>query len=239
MNPIDSITEIADRDGFAALPALTQADLCGLGAADKALVCQRTWDWWLGLGEQGRERAAAKSLEFLASRELIVPVHGDVPAVPAPELGLILAARSNPEPLVLCQVPGVDSALYPRFFGMTEEGTGLRVLVCERLTERSLAPGTQSDFGTMLTYALMTPFWVGKMLAAWARAVCSLAPSESPVVDVYARGEDGQLDRARYEVRCDGKLFEISRPALAIPSERLDEMQVARKLALALIGAVR
>jgi hypothetical protein len=237
VNDIDAITAIAERDGSASLPALTQADLCALGIADKSLVCQRTWDWWLGLGEQGRAELADKSLELLAFRELIRPVRGGVPAVPVPELGMILSARSYPEPLVTCQVPGMDAALNPRFFGMTQEGTGLRVLVCELLTERPSGPGDHAEFGTMLSYTLVTPAWAGKVLAAWARVVGGFGFGEPPVIDIFARDEDGRLDRDRYEVRRYGEFFDVRRPATALPPERLDEMQVTRLLTAALLGA--
>lgn len=239
MRSIDEVAAVAERDGFAPLPALTQAELCALGAAGKALVCQRTWDWWLGRGEQGQAESAARALEFLAYRELIVPVNSDVPAVPVPELGLVLTARSNPEPLVICQVPGIDAGRCPRFFGMTEEGNGLRVLVCEILTDRPPGSGGQDTFGAMLSYTLVTPFRAGTMLAAWARAVAGFAASEPPVVDIFAPGPDGRLAQDRYEVRRDGGFdFEVRRPAAGRAPERLDETQVARKLALALIGSV-
>jgi hypothetical protein len=237
VNAIDSITAITERDGSAPLPALTQADLCALGAADKSLVCQRTWDWWLSFGEQGRTEIAAKSLELLAFRKLIVPVRDRVPAVPVPELGMILSARSYPEPLVMCQVPGADAALHPRFFGMTQEGTGLRVLVCELLTERPSGPGDHAEFGTMLSYTLVTPAWAAKALAAWARVVGGFGTGEPPVIDIFARDRDGQLARDRYEVFRDGEFFDVRRPATALPPERLDEMQVTQLLTAALIGA--
>jgi hypothetical protein len=237
VNAVDSIAALAERDGSAALPALTQADLCALGAADKSLVCQRTWDWWLGLGEQGRKEMAAKSLELLAFRKLIVPVRGDVPAVPVPELGMILSARSYPEPLVTCQVPGADAALHPRFFGMTQEGIGLRVLVCELLTERPSGPGDHAEFGTMLSYTLVTPAWAAKVLAAWARVAGDFGTGEPPVIDIFARDSGGRLARDRYEVFRDGEFFGVRRPATALPPERLDEMQATQMLTAALIGA--
>lgn len=236
---IDSITALAERDGSAPLPALTQADLCALGAADKSLVCQRTWDWWLALGETGRAEMAARSLELLAFRKLIVPVREGVPAVPVPGLGMILSARSYPEPLVTCQVPGRDAALNPRFFGMTQAGTGLRVLVCELLTDRPSGPGGQAEFGTMLSYTLVTPAWAAKVLAAWARVASDFRTGEPPVIDIFARDGDGRLARDRYEVFRDGGFFDVRRPATALPPERLDDMQVTQLLTAALIGAER
>jgi hypothetical protein len=236
---IDSLTSAAERDGTAPLPALTQADLCALGVADKSLVCQRTWDWWLGLGKRGRKAMEAKSLELLAFRKLIMPVSGSVPAVPVPKLGMILSARSYPEPLVTCQLPGRDATQNPRFFGMTQEGAGLRVLVCELLTDRPSGPGDRAEFGTMLSYALVTPAWAAKMLTAWARVASGFRTGEPPAIDIFARDGDGQLARDRYEVFRAGEFFDVRRPATSLPPERLDEMQVTQLLTAALIGAER
>jgi len=238
-NVIDSLAATAERDGSAPLPALTQADLCVLGAADKALLCQQTWDWWLGLGEQGRAETASKSLELLAFRKLIRPAHGSVPAVPVPELGMILAARSSPEPLVTCQVPGQDATRNPRFFGMTQQGTGLRVLVCEMLTGTPSGPGDSSELGTILSYAIVTPVWAATMLAAWARIAGDFAVGQPPTIDIYARDADGRLALDRYEIICDGEFSDVRRPATALPPQRLDEMLVAQLLTAALTGTAR
>jgi hypothetical protein len=73
MNPVDSLAAAAERDGMVPLPALSQAELCALGAAGKGLVCQRTWAWWTGLGEDTRADLATSSLELLAVRRLIRP----------------------------------------------------------------------------------------------------------------------------------------------------------------------
>jgi hypothetical protein len=235
---IDAATALAERDGSAPLPALTQADLCALGAAEKALLCRRTWDWWLGLGERGRAEMAAKSLELLAFRELLMPGRGSVPAVPVPVLGMILAARSSPEPLVTCQVPGLDAARNPRFFGMTQQGTGLRALVCELLTDTPSGPGDSAELGTILSYALVTPAWAAKMLAAWARIAGDFAASQPPAIDIFARDSGGRLGRDRYEILRDGEFFNIRRPATALRPQRLDEMLVTQLLTDALTGAV-
>jgi hypothetical protein len=236
---IDAVTATAERDGTAPLPALTQADLCALGAADKALLCQRTWDWWLGLGERGRAEMAAKSLELLAFRELIVQARGSGPAVPVPELGMILAARSSPQPLVTCQVPGLDAAFNPRFFGMTQRGTGLRVLVCELLTSTPSGPGDSAELGTILSYALVTPAWAARMLATWARIAGDFAAGQPPAIDIFGRDADGRLGLDRYEIVREGAFFVVRRPATSLPPQRLDEMLVTQVLTDALIGAAR
>jgi hypothetical protein len=238
-NVIDALTATAERDGKAPLPALTQADLCALGVADKALVCKNTWNWWLSLGERGREETAANSLSLLTFRELLMPARGPVPAVPVPELGLILAARSAPEPLAICNLPGQDAGSNPRFFGMTQRGTGLRVLVCELLTDKPTSPGDSAGFGNEITYALVTPWYAATMLATWARIASDFADSEWPTIDIYARDPGGQLVLYRHELLLDGDLFYVRRPAISQPPQRLDEIMAIKLLTTALTGAVR
>jgi len=236
---IDALTATAERDGKASLPALTQADLCALGVAGKALLCQDTWDWWLSLGERGREKTAANSLSLLAFRELLMPARGQVPAVPVPELGLILAARSAPEPLAICNLPGQDAGSNPRFFGMTQRGTGLRVLVCELLTDKPTSPGDRAGFGNEITYALVTPWYAATMLSTWARIASACADAEWPTIDIYAHNPGGQLVLDRHELLLDGDLFYARRPAIPQSAQRLDEMMVTQLLTAALTEAVR
>jgi hypothetical protein len=236
---IDALAAAAEQDGTAPLPALTQADLCALGAADKALLCQPTWDWWLSLGDHGRQQTAAKALDFLAYRQLLMPARARVPAVPVPELGLILAARSAPEPLVTCQVPGLDATRNPRFFGLTQQGRGLRALVCELLTATPSGPGDSTELGTILSYALVTPAHAATMLVTWARITSDFAADEPPEVDIYARDAEGRLALARHQIRQDGGLFDVRRPATALPPQRLDEMLTAELLTAALAGTAR
>jgi hypothetical protein len=239
-NVIDALTATAERDGKAPLPALTQADLCALGAAEKALLCQPTWDWWLSLGERGREETAANSLSLLAFRELLMPARGRAPAVPVPELGLILAARSDPAPLVTCQLPGQDATSNPRFFGMTQRSTGLRVLVCELLTDDPAGgPGNDAGFGNAIIYSLVTPGYAATMLATWARIASRFADAEWPAIDIHAHDPGGQLVLDRHEILLDGELFCARRPAIPQPPQRLDEMMVTQLLTTALTGAVR
>ena len=83
----------AERDGIAALPALSQAELCALGAAGRSLVCERTWTWWTALGAGDRAALTVRSVELLAVRKLITAAGDPVRAAPAPGLAMILAAR--------------------------------------------------------------------------------------------------------------------------------------------------
>lgn len=237
MNAVDEITAVVERDGAATLPALTQAELCALGAADKSLVCKRTWEWWTGFRDAEREDLAARALGLLAHRGLVVPASGEVPGVPVPELGLILAARTQPEPVVTCQIPGKDAAFEPRFFGMTEEGAGLRVLVCEILTSKPSGPGERADFGTMLSYALVTPGRTAQIICAWARAAARREAAAKPAVNMFGHGVEGQPYADRFELRPDGRCFGLHHAGAGIPPGRFDEMRTVKMLTDALMRA--
>ena len=234
MNAIDALAAAAERDGETPLPLLTQADLCALGAAGKTLVCARTWTWWTGLSSTEREALAAKSLEVLVLRGLITPASGKAPAVPVPELGLILGARANARLVVTCQVPGEDTAFEPRFFGITQQDAGLRAVVRETLTPDAPGPGGQADLGTILRYTLMTPAHAATTMTAWARG-----KGTATQLDVYGHGADGRISLDRFEIRPAGTLFDVYRPAGGIPPGRFDHMELRQMLTSALAGAAR
>lgn len=225
------------REEAALLPALSQAELCALGAASKSLVCERTWAWWTGLGERERASLASSSLELLAVRGLLRPGGGAGAVAPAPELAVILTARTRPEPVVTCQVPGQDAALEPRFFGLTDRQRGLRRLVCETLTDETAAPGGQHEFGTVLRYALLTPARAARALAGWARTAAGPASAQPPVIDVFGHDTEGRFRHDRLQVRADGECFDARRDA--IPPGRFDEMGLCQMLENMLTGAAR
>ena len=155
---IGQLVAAAERDGAVPLPALSQAELCVLGAAGSSLVCARTWAWWTGLAERKQADLALRSLELLAVRGLIVPEGGrDGGTAADPALSIVLAARARPEPAVACQVPGQEASFQPRLFGLSQPGRGLRVLVRETLTGHPAGPDGRAEFGTACRYALLTP----------------------------------------------------------------------------------
>jgi hypothetical protein len=232
MNPVDSLVAAAGRDGTVPLPALSQAELCALGAAGKGLVCQRTWAWWTGLGEDERAGLTASAVELLAVRGLIRPGDGPVPAVPAAALAVILTARLQPEPAVVCQVPGQDAAFCPRFFGMSAEGARPSMLVRETLTGQHAGIG---EFGMLLRYALVTPNAAAWDLVGWARSAASVAGARPPVIDIYGHDGPGRLRRGRLWVRPVGGFFEGRRDGI-MPA-RLDEKRLCQILATMLTGA--
>lgn len=234
MNKVEALASAAERDGSVELPVLTQADLCALGAAHQSLICERTWNWWTDLDRDQQAGLTAKSLEILALRGLVVPSAGRIPAVPSPELGLILAARTRPQIVVICQVSGQDAAFEPRFFGITAQQGGLRALVRETLTTDAPSPGGRADLGTILRYTLMTPLSAADAVASWARRRGAV-----PTADVFGHGETGLLSLDRFEIRPAGDLYDVRCPAGGIPPGRLDPMELRQALTSAFTGAAR
>lgn len=234
MNTIDALAFAAERDGPVDLPLLTQAELCALGAACQSLICERTWAWWTGLADSQREDLTAKSLDILALRKLLSPAGNSSAAAPSPKLGLILAARTHPQVIVTCQVPGSDAAFEPRFFGITSQRGGLRALVRETLTADAPGPGGRADFGTVLRYTLMTPYDAADAMTAWASS-----RGAATTIDMFGHGTDGLLDLDRFEIRPAGDMYDVHRPAGGIPPGRLDHMELRQLLADALTGAAR
>lgn len=241
MNAVDEITAAAEREGEAPLPALTQAELCALGAAAESLVCERTWNWWAGLDEDERVRLTARALGLLTHRGLVRPGRGDLPGIPVPELGLILAARARPRLIVVCQVPGKVATFEPRFFGMTATGTGLRVLVREILTDEPSGPGGRRDFGTVLAYALVTPARAAELICEWAREAGQRYGGDAarPVVDLFGHHGDGQPFQNRFELRPAEKSFDVRYVDTGIPPGRFGENRTRQMLTDELIRAGR
>lgn len=149
-NAVDVLVRMAAERGAIPLPALTEAELCALGAAKNSLVTERAAQWWGSFGDDEREGLVVRALALLATRRLLSPASGEVPAVPVPALGVILAARANPEPLVVCHVvKDIDAArdgdfsradgrevahddtMAPRFFGLAGQDGRTRAVVCE------------------------------------------------------------------------------------------------------------
>lgn len=149
-NAVDVLVRMTARHGAMPLPALTEAELCALGAAKNSLVTERTARWWGSFDDDEREGLVVRALSLLAARRLLSPAQGEVPAVPIPALGVILAARAIPEPLVACHVvKDIDAArdgdfsradgrevahddtMAPRFFGLAGKDGKTRAVVCE------------------------------------------------------------------------------------------------------------
>jgi hypothetical protein len=155
----------------------------------------------------------------------------------SPELAVIVAARTSPRPLAICQVPGRDDMnwCHPRFFGITSLGRMLRVLMCEVLTERPAGLHGQPTLGTILRYTLMTPERTAQMITSWAALIPEgQRRSGPPTVTLVAHGGQNTLSKASMGVRPDHGRFIVTRmhregtADLAMP---LDEAQAISELA--------
>jgi hypothetical protein len=215
----------AERDGGIKLADLSQAELCALRAETTSLVCERTCQWWVRLGRARRERLGRTALDLMAARRLLRLPPGASAAdlyesgqltneQLAPELAIILAARTSPRPLVACRVPGQDDLnwCHPRFFGITSPGRSLRALLCEVLTGKPAGLHRQPTLGTILRYTLMTPDRTARMITSWAQ----LFPDGQqrggqPAVTLLAHRERQMLDQERLQIRSRDSALTLTR----------------------------
>jgi hypothetical protein len=215
----------AERDGGIMLAELSQAELCALRAEIASMVCERTCRWWVRLGAARRQQLGRMALELMVTRGFLHPPPGTDAAEMyesgqltnehlAPELAIILAARTSPRPLVACQVPGLDASswCHPRFFGITGPGRELRALLCEVLTSKPAGLRGQPVFGTILRYTLMTPGRTARMITSWAGLFADgAAHGGPPTVTLLAHGDAGMLDQEHFQIRPESGIFTVTR----------------------------
>jgi hypothetical protein len=247
----EKLITAAERTGGIKLAELAQAELCALRAETTSLVCERTARWWARLGDARREELGGKALDLLVARKLLrLPPDANPKEIYeadqltnehlAPELAIILAARTGPRPVVTCQVAGQDALnwCHPRFFGITTPAGALRALVCEVLTEYPAGLHGRPTLGTILKYALMNPERTAKMIAAWARVI----PNGTPTITLFAHGSQATLDREGFQIRPHGCTYTVTRSGSggrADPPATLDEAGTLIELASALTRMAR
>jgi len=241
----------AERNGGVMLAELSQAELCALRGETLSLVCEPTTRWWVRLGTGKRRELGHLALDLMAIRGLLrLPPGASAIGMYeagqlsnehlAPELAIILAARTSPRPLVSCQVPGLDDLnwCHPRFFGMTSPGHRLRVLLCEVLTQHPAGLLGQPTLGTILRYTLMTPERTAKMIACWATAVAAGRQLGGlPATTLLAHGDQGTLDQERFQIEPGHGIFIVTRSGpdgRADPPVMLDEAGTIMALGSAL-----
>jgi hypothetical protein len=216
----------ADASGVARLPALSAAELWVLCGVDQVLATEPEARWWAGLAALDREKLTGAVLEFLTDRGLLRPAGEREPAAereqageaeqagePEPAvagqpgrllvsaaLGMIVAARQNPEVVVIASEPDGSVAGAPRMFGVGQAGALPRAVVGEHVSGKVVRP-----FGPVHDFSLLSPARAGHVLAVWAtrtgggaRPGERAAAGQPRIVDVYAY-RDGELasrDRA-------------------------------------------
>lgn len=234
----------AERNGGIMLAELSQAELCTLRAESASLVCERTMRWWARLSAGEQRELGHLALELLVHRGFLrLPPRTSAVQMPdlsqafSPELAVIIAARTSPRPLAVCQVPGSDDMnwCHPRFFGITSPGRMLRVLMCEVLTEHPAGLHGQPTLGTILRYTLVTPERTAQMITSWATLIPEgQRRSGPPTVTLVAHGGQNTLTQESIGVRPEHGRFIVTRMRpdgtsdLAMP---LDEAQAISELA--------
>jgi hypothetical protein len=207
----------AETTGVARLPALSAAELWVLCGVDQVIAAEPEARWWAGLAEPDREKLTGAVLEFLTDRGLLRPADEQEPAgepgPPGPTtaaqpgrllvsaaLGMIVAARQNPEVVVIATESDGSAAGAPRMFGVGQAGALPRAVVGEHVSGKVMRP-----FGPVHDFSLLSPSRAGHVLALWAmraghaeRPGQRAAGGQPRILDVYAYtgGELASRDRA-------------------------------------------
>lgn len=214
----------ADSSGVALLPALSTAELWVLCGVDQVIAAEPEARWWAGLAAPDREKLTRGVLQFLTDRGLLRSAGEREPdAEPgltaagqpgrllvSAALGMIVAARQNPEVVVIATEPDGSVTGTPRMFGVGQAGGLPRAVVGEHVSGKVIRP-----FGPVHDFSLLSPDRAGHVLALWAtRTGGGAGPGERAaggqprIVDVYAYtgGELASRDRATVSGSGDGHL---------------------------------
>ena len=212
----------ADSAGVALLPALSTAELWVLCGVDQVIAAEPEARWWAGLAAPDREKLTRGVLQFLTDRGLLRPAgERDPDAEPgltatgqpgrllvSAALGMIVAARQNPEVVVIATESDGSVTGTPRMFGVGQAGGLPRAVVGEHVSGKVIRP-----FGPVHDFSLLSPDRAGHVLALWAtRTGGGAGPGERAaggqprIVDVYAYtgGELASRDRATVSGSGDG-----------------------------------
>ena len=132
-------------------------------------------------------------------------------------LGMIVAARQNPEVVVIATEADGSVTGTPRMFGVGQAGGLPRAVVGEHVSGKVIRP-----FGPVHDFSLLSPDRAGHVLALWAtRTGGGAGPGERAaggqprIVDVYAYtgGELTSRDRVTVSGSGDGHLVTRQRRA--------------------------
>jgi hypothetical protein len=226
----------ADSSGVARLPALSTAELWVLCGVDQVIATEPEARWWAGLAAPDREKLTRGVLQFLTDRGLLRPAGEREPgAEPGPgagpgltaagqrgrllvsaALGMIVAARQNPEVVVIATESDGSVTGTPRMFGVGQAGGLPRAVVGEHVSGKVIRP-----FGPVHDFSLLSPDRAGHVLALWAtRTGGGAGPGERAaggqprIVDVYAYtgGELASRDRATVSGSHGGHLVTRQQP---------------------------
>jgi hypothetical protein len=183
----------ADASGVALLPALSTAELWVLCGVDQVLAAEPEARWWAALAEPDREELTRAVLELLTQRRLLRPGSESGRLLVSAALGMIVAARQNPEVVVITTEPDGSVAGTPRMFGVGQAGVLPRAVVGEHVSGKVMEP-----FGPVHDFSLMSVARAGHVLARWAtraEAGEQTAGEQTRIVDFYAYADGGLASR--------------------------------------------
>jgi hypothetical protein len=191
------------------LPALTREELFALGDAP-ALVHAGDQQWWDALGPAERELVAATAQRSLIARNLLV-AHPERDAfVPAPDVGVVLAARQAPSWLLVLREPQTDPNVWLVLHGIAVDPAPEAALVAarvegvyaHRLLALDAALATAADWllrppapgaaPVGRTVEAITPRRPGQAEVGDRRSIVLAGPDGARVCDLDAAGERGE-----------------------------------------------
>jgi hypothetical protein len=153
------------REGLVTLPTLTREELAITGSLAASPLRDATeTGYWDGLNPEAKKAVGAAALRSLGARQLIDLTQqaepdsgGNVALHPGVELGLILAARSQPAFVVVGSEPQHGLFGFVRLYGVIDERRRMTVV----LLERTSASGVHE-------FALCLPARAAEEVSRWA-----------------------------------------------------------------------
>jgi hypothetical protein len=136
--------ELVDRlklEDLVSLPTLTREELSITGSLEASpLRDAAELSYWNGLGSDAKKAVGAAALRSLGARHLVdltqpaaPDAAGNVSINPAPELGLILTARSQPSFVLVGSEPQRGLFGFVRLYGVLDERRRTTVVLLERV----------------------------------------------------------------------------------------------------------
>jgi hypothetical protein len=183
----------ADTSGVTRLPELTTAELWVLCGVDQVIATEPEARWWASLAEPDREKLTGVVLDFLTRRGLLRPGSESGRLLVSAALGMIVAARQNPEVVVITTEPDGSVTGTPRMFGVGEAMGLPRAVVGEHVSGKVMEP-----FGPVHDFSLLSVARAGHVLARWAtraEAGEQTADGQPRIVDFYAYADGGLAGR--------------------------------------------
>ena len=161
----EDIIERLQREDLVRLPTLTREELAVLGSLEASPLRDTSEiDYWSGLSDDARRAAGAAALRSLSARHLVdltqpgeADASGHVSIKPAPELGMILAARRQPSFVAVGSEPQRGLFGFVRLYGVIDEHREMTIV----LLERTAGTGVHE-------FAICKPEQAADEVSAWA-----------------------------------------------------------------------